>query len=117
MSAAHHGPIELGPRNVEAVLPTIKRYAMILFVVGLMLAVPGMIVVPSGQVGDTVIRSLLVCGAFYASISLGALFFVIVQHIVKAGWSVVVRRVPEILACTVPTLALLSLPPWTRNTV
>lgn len=47
---------------------------------------------------------------FLLSIALGCLFFVTVQHLVKAGWSVTVRRVAEIFAmCTFP-LAILFLP-------
>jgi len=107
---AHKGPIELGPRNVEAVLPTIKRYSTILFVVGLLLAVPGLFVVQTSEIKNTIFRSLLVCGAFYVSISLGALFFVIVQHMVKAGWSVAVRRVAEALSMNVVWVWLILLP-------
>ncbi len=47
---------------------------------------------------------------FVLSIALGALFFVLVQHATRAGWSVVVRRISEILAANVPVLALLFLP-------
>lgn len=55
-------------------------------------------------------RHYLVAYTWWTSIIVGAMFFVIIQHLTKAGWSVVVRRVPEILGCAVPTLALLSLP-------
>jgi len=47
---------------------------------------------------------------FFLSISLGALFFVIMQHLTRAGWSVAVRRIAEILAATTPLMALLFLP-------
>jgi hypothetical protein len=43
-------------------------------------------------------------------IVLGALFFVIVQHVTRAGWSVVVRRIAEHVAGTVPVMAALFLP-------
>ncbi len=44
---------------------------------------------------------------FLLSISLGCLFFVTVQHLTKAGWSVTVRRVAEIFAmCAFPMLVL-----------
>lgn len=52
----------------------------------------------------------LVGWLFCLSISLGALFFVLIQHIVKAHWSVVVRRVAESLAMSFPMLLLLSIP-------
>jgi len=48
--------------------------------------------------------------AFFLSIALGALFFVLLQHLTKAGWSVNVRRIAELLAATLPVLAILALP-------
>lgn len=54
--------------------------------------------------------SYLVGWAFCLSISLGALFFVLVQHLTNARWSVVVRRVAEALAWGFPVLALLGIP-------
>ena len=47
---------------------------------------------------------------FFVSISLGALFFVIVQHLTRAGWSVAVRRVAEVLAATTPMMGILFIP-------
>ncbi len=47
---------------------------------------------------------------FYVSLSLGALFFVLIQHMTKAGWSVVVRRLAEGIACNFVLLALLAVP-------
>ena len=43
-------------------------------------------------------HSYLMNFCFFLSISLGALFFVAVQHVSHAGWSVTVRRLAEILA-------------------
>ncbi len=47
---------------------------------------------------------------YFASLALGALFFVMLQHLTNAGWSVVVRRLAEAMASTLPLLALLFLP-------
>ena len=47
---------------------------------------------------------------FFATISLGALFFVTVQHLTRAGWSVTVRRIAELLAMTIVPMFLLALP-------
>jgi hypothetical protein len=47
---------------------------------------------------------------FCLSISLGALFFVMVQQLVRAGWSVSVRRLAEILSMIIPVWGLLFLP-------
>lgn len=47
---------------------------------------------------------------FFLTVSLGAMFFVLLQHVTSAGWSVVVRRVPEILMSSFPLLLILFLP-------
>ncbi|MCA8943808.1 MAG: quinol:cytochrome C oxidoreductase [Planctomycetes bacterium] len=52
----------------------------------------------------------LVAYMFTLSIALGALFFVLVQHITRAGWSVVVRRLAENMTTVFPVLAILFLP-------
>ncbi|MDB4678780.1 hypothetical protein OAE79_00450 [Rhodopirellula sp.] len=44
------------------------------------------------------------------SIALGCLFFVILQHLCRAGWSVVVRRIAETLMLMVIPLGILFLP-------
>ncbi|MCA9192967.1 MAG: quinol:cytochrome C oxidoreductase [Planctomycetales bacterium] len=44
------------------------------------------------------------------SICLGALFFVMVQHLARAGWSASVRRLAELLAFTLPWWAVMFLP-------
>ena len=47
---------------------------------------------------------------FCLSISLGALLFVMAQHITKAKWVTVVRRVPEMIMANFVLLAVLSIP-------
>jgi hypothetical protein len=44
------------------------------------------------------------------SICLGALFFVMVQHLTRASWSAALRRIAELLAVTIPWWSLLFLP-------
>ena len=48
--------------------------------------------------------------SFLLSISLGALFFVALQHVTRAGWSVTVRRLAEVLAGNLLLMAVLFLP-------
>ena len=55
-------------------------------------------------------RHYVVAFAWWLSIGLGALFFVALQHLTSARWSVVVRRVAEIVAASMPVLGVLSLP-------
>ena len=68
--------------------------------------------------------SYLVSFVFFLSLALGALFFVLVQHVTRAGWSVGVRRLAEGVApnvflpmafLAVPVLfGLRTLYPWTH---
>ena len=55
-------------------------------------------------------HAYLVSFCFYLSISLGGLFFVALQHASRAGWSVAVRRVAEIIAANTLVMAVLFLP-------
>jgi hypothetical protein len=48
--------------------------------------------------------------AWGLTMALGGLFFVLVQHMTNAGWSVVVRRGAEQLMATLPVFALLFVP-------
>lgn len=54
-------------------------------------------------------RAYLVAFMYVLSIALGALWFVTIQHLTNAKWSVVVRRVAEILASNMLLVAALSL--------
>lgn len=47
---------------------------------------------------------------FTLSLALGALFFVLVQHVTRAGWSIVVRRIAENMAGTMVAMAILFVP-------
>jgi hypothetical protein len=61
----------------------------------------------------------LVAFAFVLSISLGSIFFVLIQHLMRAGWSVVVRRLSEFFCMNIVVVGLLFLPiawtVWTGN--
>lgn len=68
--------------------------------------------------------SWLLSLSYFLSLSLGALFFVLLQHLTRAGWSVVIRRIAEGLAGNFLLLALLAVPlllgldrlyPWARG--
>ena len=54
--------------------------------------------------------SYLLSFSYLLTLALGALFFVILQHLARAGWSVVVRRWAEAIAATLPALAVLAIP-------
>ncbi len=54
--------------------------------------------------------SYLVGWFFCLTLTLGALFFVLIHHITRAYWSVVVRRIAEAIMWSFPLLAVLSIP-------
>lgn len=55
-------------------------------------------------------HAYLLAISFCLTISLGALFFVILQHLTNARWSVTVRRMAEILTAPLALLGLLFVP-------
>lgn len=66
----------------------------------------------------------LVSWLFATTVAAGALFFVLIHHLTRAGWSVVLRRQAESIASAIPVLALLFVPialhlesiyPWTQG--
>ena len=55
-------------------------------------------------------HSYQVAFMYFLAIGLGCLFFVTLHHLVRSGWSVVVRRLFEFGASTMPVFLLLALP-------
>lgn len=55
-------------------------------------------------------HAYLVNYCYFLTLSLGGLFFVMIQHLSRAGWSVVVRRVSEAVATNVVFLLILFVP-------
>lgn len=93
-------------RQIGARAPRIANIAAIVGGVGLLVGlVSGFI---SGW--DAFFRSYLLNYCYVLSIALGALFFVMLQHAVRAGWSVSVRRLAEFMTTSLPLLAVLFLP-------
>lgn len=82
------------------------KVAAIIGVVGLAAAV----VLGGGITNRQFQHSYLTAYMWGLSIGAGALWWVMLQHLVNARWSVAVRRVGELLAQSFPLLALLSLP-------
>lgn len=54
--------------------------------------------------------SYLTAFCFFLAISTGSFFFVFVQHLARAAWSVTFRRVSETVAANLPWMALLFIP-------
>jgi hypothetical protein len=95
-------------RHLDGVL----RPALIVCGVLAAIGIGGSLLLARGSEGgmDHLLETYLVSFAFFLSISLGALFFVLLQHCTRAGWSVVVRRVAEVLAGNVWLMAVLVIP-------
>ena len=55
-------------------------------------------------------HAYLVAFLFYLTITLGSLFFVLLHHLARAGWSVTLRRLAEALSGNVVLMAVLFLP-------
>src|SRR6476661_8891101 len=54
--------------------------------------------------------SWLVSVLFFVSLTIGALFFVLIQYASQGGWGIVVRRIGETTFATVPMMAALFVP-------
>ena len=54
--------------------------------------------------------SWLVSFLFFLSLSLGGLFFVLIQYAVQGGWGIVLRRIGETIFVMLPVMAALFLP-------
>ncbi len=78
---------------------------------GAVALVAGVILGLSGKLGlQFTMSAYLTAFVYCLSISLGCLFFVMIQHLCRAGWSVVVRRTAELLMIALPAMAILFLP-------
>jgi hypothetical protein len=108
-------------RTLGGAAPRILRSAFILGVLGFSTAI-----VFAGRDEGNLARfysAYLTSYAYLLSLSLGALFFVLIQHVTGAGWSVVVRRIAEAVAANTLLMAALAIPlvlgmrhlyPWTN---
>ncbi len=81
----------------------------LLWLGGLVALVAGLLLATASGT-ETFLRAYLTGFMFTLSLALGALFFVLLQHATRAGWSVVVRRIAEYFTCGFGILAVLSLP-------
>jgi hypothetical protein len=71
----------------------------------------GSVVLSSGRMADFYF-AWLTAYLYFLSIGLGALFFVLVLFVCRAGWAVAVRRVIENVMATLPMFILLFIPIW-----
>ena len=97
-----HEEIHIGPRSGWRRLPAIFG------VIGV--AALGIGFATKGDHAADFYFSYLVALMFWLALGLGGLFFVVVQHGTRAGWSIVVRRLAENAMLTLPVCGLLALP-------
>src|SRR5262245_41818224 len=95
--------LELGPGFRRA-------YTVSLFTGGIAMAAAIIVAYFSDPSFRRFYFAYLVSFMFFLSISLGAVMFVLLQHLTRAGWGVAVRRVAETIGCARPVLAALSAP-------
>ncbi len=109
MSAHGHDEPVVRPEQVNIAERSMwKKIPMIAGAVGI-LALAGAFAL-KGEHDSGFYFSYLTSTMFWLALSLGGLFFVLVQHAARAGWSIVVRRIAENMALTLPMMGLLLLP-------
>ncbi|TNF37490.1 MAG: hypothetical protein EP329_03035 [Deltaproteobacteria bacterium] len=105
--SAHVKAIDLSDAQVPAgsIWKKLPLVFAVLGIAGLALAF-----VTAGEDHKQFWYSYLTSFMFWLSLGLGSLFFVIIHHATRAGWSTVVRRIAENYMITLPVIGLLALP-------
>lgn len=96
------------PRRLDPVLPLWLGLGSLTAVVGIAGALSLAMTREHGW--EQLLETYLVSFSLFLALSLGALFFVMLQHVTRAGWSVVVRRIAEAIASNVWLLAVMVVP-------
>lgn len=112
MGSHGHGPVKLSGKQIEIEKGSIWSR---LHIVGAALALVGIgagFVLYAGADEESASHwwnALLVGYAVSMALAVGGLFFTILQHLVRAGWSIVVRRTAEHMALAVPVVGVVGL--------
>lgn len=109
---SHHHAVAPKPADDPAfTMPaTLSGLSLPMCVVGLLALVGGTFLGSSAVGGQFGMTAYLTAYMYAMTIAIGALFFVLVQHLARVGWSVVVRRVAELLMIMIIPLAILFIP-------
>lgn len=112
---AHHHPVKLDAEtvgNFNDLGEAPERTALIVGVIAIVAAAFLSMPVTESLSGNWqhFLFAYLVNFVYVTSFALGALFFVGVQYLVRAGWSVVVRRIAEVISLAALPCAILFLP-------
>lgn len=109
-----HGGADLSARSLQ-LGPAAGSLRVALGVVGVVGLGTAALIAWNGWAGATEAqfwKAYLQNFLFVLAISLGALFFTIIQHLTRAGWSVAVRRPAEVLAGNLRWLWILFVVPF-----
>jgi hypothetical protein len=104
---SHETPTAAGELRIPAGHPFTKLPA-----IGFGLAIVGAFALALFGAGDPgrFFAAWLVAFTFFLSIALGCLYFVLIHTAMAGSWGIVVRRIAENAAATIPLFALLFLP-------
>ena len=107
--SSHTDIVTIAPEQVHLAKGSVWRF---LPLIGIVLAAGGLGGAYAMKTGHEHQFWFSYLTAYYSflAIGLGGLFFVILQHLVRAGWSITVRRLAENAMITLPLLCLLGLP-------
>jgi hypothetical protein len=110
MNGTYTAPVQIGIFQKRALI--VGVLFLVLFIAGAVISRPQFF------------RSYLVAYLFWAGIAIGSLALLMLQHLTGGGWGLVIRRVLEAAARTLPLLALMFIPiiigahdlyPWTHD--
>ena len=106
-----HQPIKLDEERVriDAIAPRLIVPAVALGVLGFAVSA-GLGLTGGADLREHFFFSYLVAFIYFLGLSLGGLFFVMLHHVTRAGWSVVLRRMAEGIASNVVLMIVLFLP-------
>ncbi|MEM9643880.1 MAG: hypothetical protein AAF989_02705 [Planctomycetota bacterium] len=90
--------------------PKLAGLALPLIGGGLIVLLAGFAVTTFGVDASYGMSAYLTALMYAITLAIGSLFFVLVQHLCRAGWSVVVRRVAELMMVMIVPLSLLFVP-------
>ena len=125
MKHRHVDPTTLNlGQTVADIGPAATRWPMIAATIGLLgaivVAIARMFLIEGEDTLNRFMFSYMHNFLYFLSLAVGALFFVMMHHLARAGWSVTVRRLMEVMAATLcPTFAIMFLPilvcVWLQN--
>ena len=108
---AHHPEPQLKEDDTRRLGAGARSFGLTAVVVGLIALVVAVIVAKlSGGGLERFGYAYVVNYGYFLSLTLGGLFIVLITHLFRAGWVVMVRRIAEVMAANMPVMAVLFIP-------